>query len=84
MVVTKELLKSSNVPYIGSILISLEKYINESDNIKQEQIENIMFIEVISPLQQEFKSWHDKLSHLHTKYMFRLTKLGVLLPLVLD
>ena len=41
-----------NVPDIGSIPISLEDYINESNNITQEQIENIMFPEVISPLQQ--------------------------------
>ena len=34
--------------------------------------------EVLSPLQQELKSWHDKLSNLHPKYMFRLEKLRVL------
>ena len=37
-----------------------------------------MFPEVLSTLQQEFKSWHDKLSRLHPKYMFRLSKPGVL------
>ena len=43
MVVTKELLKSRNVPDIGSISISLEEYIIKSKNLTQEQIENIMF-----------------------------------------
>ena len=33
MIVTKELLKSSNVPDIGSITISLEDYINELNNL---------------------------------------------------
>ena len=37
-----------------------------------------MFIEVLSPLQQESEYGHNKLSHLHTKYMFRLAKLGLL------
>ena len=52
MVVTKEFLESMNVPYIGSIPISLEDYINESKNLTQKQIENIMFQEVLSQLQQ--------------------------------
>ena len=37
-----------------------------------------MFTEVLSPLPQELKSSHDKLSHLHPKSMFRLGKIGVL------
>ena len=78
MIVNKEFLKSRNVTYIVSIPISSEDYIKESKNLTQELFENIMFPEVLSPLQQEFKSWHDKLSHLHPKSMFRLAKLGVL------
>ena len=35
MIVTKELLKSRNVPDIGSITISSEDYIEESNNITQ-------------------------------------------------
>ena len=35
-------------------------------------------------MQQEFKSWHDKISRLHSKSMFRLAKLGVLLSIFLD
>ena len=42
MIVTNYLLKSRNVPYIGSIPISSEDYINVSNNLAQEQIENIM------------------------------------------
>ena len=56
MILTKDLLKSSNVTDIGSIPISSEDYINESKNTTQEQIDNIMFLEVLSTLQQEFKS----------------------------
>ena len=48
MVVTKEFLKSRNVPDIGSIKISSENYINESKNLTQEKIESIMFPEVPS------------------------------------
>ena len=33
-----------------------------------------MFPEVLSTLRQEFKSWHDKLSHLKPKSMFRIAK----------
>ena len=47
----------------------------------QENIENIMFPKVLSPLQQELKSRQDKLYNLHTKYIFRLEKIGVLLRL---
>ena len=62
IIVTKEFLQSINVPDIGSIPISSEGYINESTNITQEIIDNIMFPEVLSPLQPEFKYWHDKLA----------------------
>ena len=51
-VVTKDLLKSMNVSNIASIPISSQGYINESNNITQEQFDNIMFPEVLSPLQQ--------------------------------
>ena len=78
MILTKEFLKSSNVRDIVSIPISSGGYINESKNIKQEKIENIMFPEMLSPLQKEYKFWHDKLSQLHPKSMFTLSKLGVL------
>ena len=64
MVVTEELLKSRNVTAIESIPIYSEDYINESNNLTQENIQNIMFPEVLPPLQQEFKPWHEKLSHL--------------------
>ena len=47
----------------------------KSKNIIQEQIDKIMFPEVLSVLQQEFKSWNNKLSRLHPKYMFRLENL---------
>ena len=43
MVVTNELIKSRNVPYIGSIIISLEYYIKKSKNLTKEKIYNIMF-----------------------------------------
>ena len=43
-----------------------------------------MFPEVLSPSQQDLKSWHDKLSHLHPKSIFILAKLGVLPKLFLD
>ena len=56
MEVTKDFLKPSNVPDVASIPISSEYYINESNNLTQEQIDNIMFPEVISPLQQELES----------------------------
>ena len=84
LLVTKEFLKSRNVPDIGSIPISSEDYINKSKNITQEQIDNIMFPEVLSPLQQEFKFCHYKLSHPHPKSMFRLAKLGFLSLIFLD
>ena len=35
-----------------------------------------MFLEVPSPLQHDFRSWHDNFYHLHPKYVFRLEKLG--------
>ena len=33
MILTNDLIKSRNVPYIGSIPISSEDYINESNNL---------------------------------------------------
>ena len=74
--VTNEFLKSRDVPDIASIPIYFEDYINKFKNLKKRKSENIMFPEVLSPSQQEFKYWHEKLSHLHPKSMFRLAKLG--------
>ena len=50
MIVTNEFFRSRNVPYIGSITVYSVDYINESKNLTQEQIDNIMFTEVLSPL----------------------------------
>ena len=47
MIVVKEFLKSSNVPDIGYIPISSENDINYSKNLTQEQIDNVMFSEVL-------------------------------------
>ena len=47
-------------------------------------MENIIFPEVLSPLQQEFKSWHDKLSNLYPKSLFRLAKIGVFPSIFID
>ena len=77
MVGTKEFSKSRNVPDVRSIPISSEDYINEWKNLTLEQIENNIFPELLSPLQQDFKSWDDNLSHLHPKYMVILAKIGV-------
>ena len=68
----------------SSTLLISEDYINKSNNITQEQIENIMFTEVLPPLQQEFKSCHEKLSQLQPKSMFRLERLGVLPSIFID
>ena len=43
IIITKDLLKSRNVPDIGKIPISSEDYITKSNNLTREQIENIMF-----------------------------------------
>ena len=51
MIVTKEFLKPMNVLDIGSIKISSEDYINQSENKIKEQMDNIMFTEVLSNLQ---------------------------------
>ena len=45
----------------------IEYYVKKSHNIPPEITENIQFTELISPLQQEFKSWKNKISHLHPK-----------------
>ena len=50
MVVTKEFLKSKNLPDIGSIPIYSEDYINKPKNPIQENINNIMFPKVLTPL----------------------------------
>ena len=52
MIVTNEFLHSRNVLDIGYITISSEDYVNELKNPTQEQIDNIMFPEVLPPLQQ--------------------------------
>ena len=52
MIVTKDFLNSINGPDIGSTKFYSDDYKNKSKNLTQEQIENIMFPEVISPLQQ--------------------------------
>ena len=61
MIVTTDLLKSRSVPYLASIAIYLEDYINKSKNLTQEENDGIIFLDVLSLLQQEFKSWYYKL-----------------------
>ena len=78
MIVTNSFLKSSNVIDIGSIPIYSEDYINESNNLTQKQIDEIVFPEMLSPLQQEFKYFHYKVYNLRPKSMFRLATIGVL------
>ena len=51
LIVTKYFLKSRDVTDIVYIPIHSEDYINESKNLTQEQIENIMFPEFLSLLQ---------------------------------
>ena len=84
MVVTNKFLKWKKVPDVGSIKFSSKDYINESNNLTKEKNKNIMFPWVLSPSQQEFKSWHKKLSHFHPKSMFRLAKLGVFPSIFID
>ena len=72
------------MPEIASITISLDDYINGSKNLTQEQIENIMFPEVLSNFKRALRSCNDKLSHLHPKSMLRLEKLGLLLEIILS
>ena len=72
------------MPEIVTIPIYSNYYINESKNLTQEQIDNIIFPVVLSPLKQEFKYWHDKLSHLHPKSLFRLEIFGVLQSKFID
>ena len=43
MIGTKEFLKSRNIPNIGFIPISLEDYINESNNLTQEKLRTSCF-----------------------------------------
>ena len=47
-------------------------------------MKNIIFPEVLSNLQQEFKLFHYKLSHIHPKSMFMLEKLEVLPSIFID
>ena len=56
MVVTKQLLKSSNVPDSSSITIYSENYNKKNKNLTQEEKYNIMFPGVLSPLQKKLKS----------------------------
>ena len=67
MLVTKEFLKSIKLPDIASTPISSVGYINKSKNFTKEKLRTSRFTEVLSPLQQELKFWHDKLSQLHIK-----------------
>ena len=66
LVVTKEFLKSRDVTSIGSIPIYAEAYINESKNITQEQTENIMFPEGLSP--------EDNIPKLHRRSLYNKCK----------
>ena len=48
------------------------------------EIDNIMFSKLLSHLQKELESIRDKISNLHTKSMFRISKIGVLPEIFLD
>ena len=70
-----DFLTSWHVSNIASVKIYSYYYINKSNNLAQEKIEDIIFPEVLSHLQQEFKYLRENLFHLHVKSMFRLETL---------
>ena len=63
----RDYLKFMDIIDIESIPISSKDSINESKHIILKQIEIIRPLKLISPIQQELKSWHNWLSHLHLK-----------------
>ena len=78
IVVTKKFLNSRNVPDIGSIPIFVSGIYKRIKEFHTRKNDNIMFPEVPLPLQHGFIYWHDNMSHLHPKSMFRLAILGFL------
>ena len=64
---------------IASIKILSKDYVNKYHNITKKKEDNIQLHEATLPPQQQFKSWHERLSQFNSKYMFCLALLGVLL-----
>ena len=75
---TREHLRSPSNPDIGWIPSSVPEYGSASRCLTDKEVKTLCSPLHLSPLQQEFLSLHNKLSHLPFTTMLRLCKLGVL------
>ncbi len=65
-------------PDIASIPTSVEDMQEESQSLSPEDLEAFANPTVLTPLQQAFMYWHDRLGHMGIKSMMWLAEKGVL------
>eukprot|EP00978_Attheya_sp_CCMP212_P006292 scaffold14257_cov69-Attheya_sp.AAC.1 len=71
-------LRAPDDPDIASIPVSRHDYIRASSLISEQDAQRIAKPKTLTPLAQEFLSWHDRLNHMPMKQMMRLAERGQL------
>jgi hypothetical protein len=67
-------LRTPDAPDIASIPVTRHDYIRASSLISEDDAQRIAKPKALTPLAQEFLSWHDRLDHLPMKQMITLAK----------
>ena len=78
IITTKEHLRSPNNPDVGWIPSSVPEYKQSAKTLSEKDIEKITSPKHLSPLQQEFLSFHYKLNHLPFTIVLRLSNISIL------
>jgi hypothetical protein len=77
-ITTREHLRPPGNPDIGWIPTSIPEFQSASRDLTEEEIDKITSAIYLSPLQQEFLSFHCKMFHLPYSIMMRMSSLGIL------
>jgi len=67
-----------NQPTITNVPTTPLEYCQEIKNLSPDQLKKIVYPRKLSPIQQEFLSWHNRLFHMPFYRMYKLIKMGVL------
>eukprot|EP00986_Skeletonema_menzelii_P004558 scaffold1561_cov129-Skeletonema_menzelii.AAC.11 len=71
-------LKALNQPDLTNVPRTPLDYCKEIKDVTQEELKELVYPRQLSPVQQEFLSWHNRLFHMPFSQMYKLAKLGFL------
>ena len=75
---THEFLKFTAEEDVADIPLTTDDYMSQCRNIDPEQLQRLMHPKSLSPRQEEWLQWHERLNHLPHAQMLKLAKRGIL------